>query len=91
MDGTPTLRMNEFMLSSLHHNKIDHGADKPVRDLPAPTEVTFKLDAATNKYISEAETHFDELVGQHDMHVSSNLSGLLGVPTQKSIGAGPPL
>jgi len=63
------LRMNEFILGSLAHNKIDHGADKPVRDLPTPAEITFQLDSVTKKYISEAETHFDELVGKHDMHV----------------------
>ncbi|OSD07372.1 acyltransferase ChoActase/COT/CPT [Trametes coccinea BRFM310] len=72
MDGTPTLRMNEFMLASLAHGKVDLG---PALDasaasaLPAPQELTFELDARTRSHISAAEAHFDALVAQHDMEV----------------------
>ncbi|KAI0373868.1 acyltransferase ChoActase/COT/CPT [Pilatotrama ljubarskyi] len=72
MDGTPTLRMNDFILGSLAHGKIDLG---PPRDastessLPRPQELTFTLDDRTRTYIREAEAHFDELVGKHDMEV----------------------
>ncbi|KAI9058200.1 acyltransferase ChoActase/COT/CPT [Trametes sanguinea] len=72
MDGTPTLRLNEFMLASLAHGKVDLG---PALDasaasaLPAPQELTFTLDARTRSHISAAEAHFDELVAKHDMEV----------------------
>lgn len=73
MDGTPTLRMNEFMLASLAANKIDLG---PARDettgstLPSPTELKFELDDKTREAIKGAEQRFEELVGKHDLHVS---------------------
>lgn len=70
MDGTPTLRLNEFMLSSLRFKKIDHGPETIRESLPAPTELKFELDGTVKNYISEAEKHFDELVGAHDLHVS---------------------
>ncbi|EIN12792.1 acyltransferase ChoActase/COT/CPT [Punctularia strigosozonata HHB-11173 SS5] len=72
MDGTPTLRMNEFMLASLAANKIDLGAPRTsstASSVPPPRELSFVLDAKTKKHIEEAETRFDELAGQHDMEV----------------------
>ncbi|KAG8956475.1 Carnitine O-acetyltransferase mitochondrial [Tulasnella sp. 419] len=69
MDGTPTLRLNEFILSALSHGKIDHGPETVRSGLAPPKELKFELDATTNKYIAEAEKHFDELVGAHDMEV----------------------
>ncbi|KAG9046645.1 Carnitine O-acetyltransferase mitochondrial [Tulasnella sp. UAMH 9824] len=69
MDGTPTLRLNEFMLSSLRFNKIDHGPEAVRKNLPSPTELKFELDGTVKNYIAEAEKHFDELVGAHDLHV----------------------
>ncbi|KAF5374161.1 hypothetical protein D9615_008834 [Tricholomella constricta] len=69
MDGTPTLRMNEFMLASLARGKADLGA--PVADtaLPAPTELVFATDDKVRTLVKEAEQRFDELVGKHDLHV----------------------
>ncbi|KAG1776190.1 acyltransferase ChoActase/COT/CPT [Suillus placidus] len=72
MDGTPTLRLNEFILASLAHNKVDLGAPRSSStgtNLPQPAELKFELDATCKKYINEACQHFDELVGQHDMQV----------------------
>jgi len=77
MDGTPTLRLNEFILASLAHNKVDLGAPRSSltgTNLPQPTELKFELDATCKKYIDEACQHFDELVGEHDMEVSSGSS-----------------
>ncbi|KAI0352610.1 acyltransferase ChoActase/COT/CPT [Trametes cingulata] len=72
MDGTPTLRMNEFVLGSLAHGKVDLGSPRDksaLSSLPPPQELTFTLDARTRTYISEAESHFDALVARHDMEV----------------------
>ena len=68
MDGTPTLRLNEFVLASLAAGKVDLGAETGA-DLPAPTELAFTLDAKTRGLVADAEGHFDALVGQHDMEV----------------------
>ncbi|RDX49945.1 acyltransferase ChoActase/COT/CPT [Lentinus brumalis] len=72
MDGTPTLRLNEFMLASLAAGKPDLGPARTAetgKDLEPPKELTFALDDKTKRYIADAEKHFDALVGQHDMEV----------------------
>ena len=72
MDGTPTLRMNEFMLASLAAGKVNLGPARTPStgsDLPSPTELTFVLNDATKAQIADAEAHFDALVGAHDMEV----------------------
>ena len=72
MDGTPTLRMNEFVLGSLAAKKVDLGdprRSKTGEELPAPTELKFIVNEATSKHVKDAEIAFDNLVGQHDMHV----------------------
>ncbi|KAF8502529.1 acyltransferase ChoActase/COT/CPT [Gautieria morchelliformis] len=68
MDGTPTLRLNEFMLASLAHGKVDHGPNV-VRVLSAPKELKFELDDASRGYMTQAEKDFDELVGKHELLV----------------------
>ncbi|KAG5644914.1 hypothetical protein DXG03_007466 [Asterophora parasitica] len=71
MDGTPTLRLNEFILASLAHNKVPLGPERTestAADLPVPTELKFTLDAQLNTLIKDAEGRFDELVGKHDLH-----------------------
>lgn len=77
MDGTPTLRLNEFILASLAHNKVDLGAPRSNStgaNLPQPVELKFELDATCEKYINEACQHFHELVDQHEMQVSAGSS-----------------
>ena len=72
MDGTPTLRMNEFMLASLAHGKIDLGPERTSetgKNLEAPKEVKFVLNDKVEKYIAAAESNFNKLVGDHDMEV----------------------
>ncbi|KZV70168.1 acyltransferase ChoActase/COT/CPT [Peniophora sp. CONT] len=69
MDGTPTLRMNEFLLASLQSNKIDLSPSAPSSSLPPPSEITLVLDDAVKKDIDCAERDFDELVGKHDLEV----------------------
>ncbi|KAG6852649.1 hypothetical protein C0991_010186 [Blastosporella zonata] len=72
MDGTPTLRMNEFVLASLAKGKADLGPPKTEttgRAIPAPTELVFATDAKVQGLVKEAEGRFDELVAAHDLHV----------------------
>ena len=72
MDGTPTLRMTEFMLASLALNKIDLGptrTESTGANLDAPIELKFELDAQCREYIDGACSHFDALIGQHELHV----------------------
>ncbi|KAF8171964.1 acyltransferase ChoActase/COT/CPT [Mycena galopus ATCC 62051] len=68
MDGTPTLRMNEFILATLALGKADLGT--PTGEaLPAPTELSFNLNATARDLIKGAEARFDALVGAHELHV----------------------
>ncbi|KAI0631989.1 acyltransferase ChoActase/COT/CPT [Trametes polyzona] len=69
MDGTPTLRLNEFILASLAQGKVDLGSAPADAQIEPPQELPFTLDARTRQYVHEAEQHFDALVGQHDMEV----------------------
>ena len=68
MDGTPTLRMTEFVIGALAQGKIDLGAPRAAEIAP-PRELSFVLDAATRGAIARAQEHFDALVGAHDMAV----------------------
>jgi carnitine O-acetyltransferase len=72
MDGTPTLRMNEFVLHSLAANKVDLGPARTSStgsDLPTPKELKFVVDAKVEKAVKDSCQRFDELVGKHDLHV----------------------
>ncbi|KAI5122447.1 hypothetical protein M0805_008759 [Coniferiporia weirii] len=70
MDGTPTLRLNEYMLASLAAGKVDLGAPEVrAEGLEKPKEITFELDDKAKTYIKQAETNFDKLVEKHEMLV----------------------
>lgn len=69
MDGTPTLRMTEFLLGALAHGKVDLGTPRKDATLAPPTELPFVLDSATQAHVAKAEAAFDALVGAHDMAV----------------------
>jgi len=69
MDGTPTLRMNEFMLGSLAAKKIDLGHTSPNILLKPPKEIVLTASDAVLADIQQAENNFDELVGAHELRV----------------------
>ena len=72
MDGTPTLRMNEFALAALAAKKVDLGPPRTSdtgNGLPTPTELKFVVNETVRKRVEDAVTAFNELVGQQDMHV----------------------
>ncbi|EGN98050.1 hypothetical protein SERLA73DRAFT_182914 [Serpula lacrymans var. lacrymans S7.3] len=72
MDGTPTLRLNEFILASLAAKKVDLGEPRTSStggSLPEPRELKFDLDDRCKAFISDSCQHFNELVGKHDLHV----------------------
>lgn len=76
MDGTPTLRMNEFALASLAAKKVHLGPPRTSetgKRLPIPTELKFVVDETVSKRVKDAEIAFNKLVDQHDMHVGALL------------------
>ncbi|KAF9267289.1 acyltransferase ChoActase/COT/CPT [Marasmius fiardii PR-910] len=72
MDGTPTLRMNEFVLASIALNKVNLGSPRTSetgKGLAEPIELQFEVNEHVQQLVKEAESRFDQLVGQHDLHV----------------------
>ncbi|KAF8272004.1 acyltransferase ChoActase/COT/CPT [Lactarius quietus] len=69
MDGTPTLRMNEFILGSLAAKEIDLGSPSPSSLLTPPAEIVLTTNDAVLTDVKEAEKNFDKLVGAHDLQV----------------------
>jgi carnitine O-acetyltransferase len=68
MDGTPTLRLNEFMLGCLDAKKIN--LDSPSSSaLAPPREIVLIANDAVFTDIKEAEKNFDKLVGAHELCV----------------------
>jgi carnitine O-acetyltransferase len=72
MDGTPTLRLNEFILATVALNKVDLGAPRTAetgKDLPEPVELKFEISEDLKSVVQASEKRFDDLIGQHDLHV----------------------
>jgi len=71
MDGTPTLRMYEFVLASLAFNKADLGPSliSDPASLPPVAELVFDIDDKVLSLIRQSEKRFDDLVSRHDLQV----------------------
>jgi carnitine O-acetyltransferase len=70
MDGTTSLRMNEFVLASIARGNFDLNPTKTCTStLPGVEELVFELDDKVQKAIKGSEARFDELVGKHDLEV----------------------
>lgn len=72
MDGTPTLRMNEYILATIALGRADLGPDRNPqtgKDLPQPEELLFEVNGKVEELVAGAGQRFDELIGNHDMHV----------------------
>ena len=68
-DGTPTLRINEFMLRGLAQQKIDLGSPTPDSKLAQPRQLLFEVDKKVKSHIAQATEALDKLKGEHEMHV----------------------
>lgn len=71
MDGTPTSRLNDWMLRSLVAQKIELGNPKPTPDssLPAVNEITFKLDQKSQQSVETAKQAFNQELSKHKINV----------------------
>ena len=77
MDGTPTLRMNEFVLASIATGKAHLGSEQvDASRLPRVQELVFELNYKVKNAIKDAEARFDELVGKHHLQVQFILESL---------------
>lgn len=71
MDGTPTARLNDWLLRSLATNKISLGSTtaSPLSTLPAITPLEFHLPAPVVEAISTAVVTHNELMAKHELAV----------------------
>lgn len=67
MDGTPTLRMNDFVLSALAAKKIDLGSSS--RSLSEPKTISFAIDRNIENLIKESVKDFEQLKAKHDLAI----------------------
>lgn len=75
MDGTPTLRMNDFVLAALEAGKIDLGSsNRSATELPEPQPVRFDITAAAQEAIRGALGDFDDVMRQHSLQVVQNFA-----------------
>lgn len=58
MDGTPTLRLNDFMLGTLAAKEIDLGAPSPSHLLTPPAEIYLTANDAVLMDLKEAKRKF---------------------------------
>ena len=74
LDGTPTLRMNEFILAGLESGVIPlelPEGEQNSSSMPQPEEVSFDLDEKMMGYIDNAKKGFGDEMAQQDVKVSS--------------------
>jgi carnitine O-acetyltransferase len=72
MDGTPTLRMNEYILATIALGRADLGPERNAetgKDLARPEELVFEVNGKVEELVKGAAQRYDELLAQHDMQV----------------------
>ncbi|KAJ2742057.1 Carnitine O-acetyltransferase mitochondrial [Coemansia sp. BCRC 34301] len=69
MDGTPTCRLNDYILDQTLNAKVDLGASTVRSDLPAPEALRFVTPPAVVRAVEQAGQRFDKVVEQHQLRV----------------------
>lgn len=73
LDGTPTLRLNEFILASLDKGVIplELPADEQASGSLAPTEIKFELDAKMKEIVEKSRQGFAAEMAKQDLEMTS--------------------
>ncbi|KAF8532833.1 acyltransferase ChoActase/COT/CPT [Trichophaea hybrida] len=69
MDGTPTLRLNDYICNMIVNNKLTFDTETIRSNLPEPVPIKFTINKEVQEKIDQAQTHFREVIGQHDLRV----------------------
>jgi len=69
LDGTPTLRMNEFMLGGLDKGVIPLELENS-GEAPKPQEIVFELDKHLEGVVAKSKQGFQDEMAQQDLKVS---------------------
>lgn len=73
LDGTPTLRLNEFMLASVDAGKIPlelPSNEKAQSPMPKPTELVFELDRKATDAVKQSQKGFEQEMALQQLKVS---------------------
>lgn len=72
LDGTPTLRLNEFIIASLEKGKVDLVGESGKKGA-APVELKWVLDDKAKASVEAAAKAHWEIMGRHNLEVSRRL------------------
>ncbi len=75
LDGTPTLRLNEFMLASIDKGKIPlelADGERAASAMAKPEEIVFELDTKAKQQIEKSKKEFGSEMSQQDLKVGSH-------------------
>jgi carnitine O-acetyltransferase len=71
LDGTPTLRMNEFVLGALDKGKIELELSSGKNTAPLqPEELVFTTDSTVEGHVQTAINNFSKVLAEHELIVS---------------------
>lgn len=75
LDGTPTLRLNEFMLAGIEKGQIPlelPEGEKNGAEMSAPQEVVFEMDEKLKSAVAKSYQGFGAEMAQQDLRVCSS-------------------
>lgn len=67
MDGTQTLKLNEYICDAIFNGKLERTTGLKFSQMPE--EITFELNDTVAKDISDAESHFTSEIAKHEVAV----------------------
>jgi carnitine O-acetyltransferase len=73
LDGTPTLRLNEFILAGVDKGKIPlelPAGEKNKLPMPKPEEIVIELDGPLKELVAKSQGGFAKEMGLQDLKVS---------------------
>lgn len=77
LDGTPTLRLNEFMLASVAQGKIPlelPSNEKSSSSMPKPEELVFELDRKASDAVEKSRKGFEQEMALQQLKVCLGLN-----------------
>lgn len=75
LDGTPTLRMNEFVLGALDKGKIELELSSGRNSTPLQVEeIKFDTDSTVEGHVKTAVDNFSKIISEHELIVCSGYS-----------------
>ncbi|KAJ9106369.1 hypothetical protein QFC21_001515 [Naganishia friedmannii] len=71
LDGTPTLRMNEFVLGALEKGKIELELSSRKTSAPLqPEELVFATDSTVEGHVQTAINNFSKVLAEHELIIA---------------------